>query len=109
MVYFCTLSLNRHVKILDFKAEHTGGLIFTLHYVVSGHVINDGGSNSNVVQLALVITNNQTGGVLYQTTFSPLPAILTPNEEATFSTPFSTDDLGGYTGPINYAARVISQ
>jgi hypothetical protein len=52
-----------HVIILDVKAEQTGGVIFTLHFVVNGHVINDGGSNSNVVQLALIITNNQT---LYQ-------------------------------------------
>jgi hypothetical protein len=98
-----------HVIVLDVKAEQTGGVIFTLHFVVNGHVINDGGSNSNVVQLALIITNNQTGGVLYQTTFSPLPAILTPNEEGTFSVPFTTDDLGGYRGTFNYSVNVESQ
>ncbi len=73
------------VRVLDFNAEKTAGIIFVFHYVVSGHVINDGGSNSNVIQLQLVITSNQTGNILYQTTFSQIPAILAPNEEGTFS------------------------
>jgi hypothetical protein len=86
----------------------TSGVIFVFHFVVSGHVINDGGSNSNPVQLQLVVTSNQTGNILYQTTFSPMPAILAPNEEGMFSQPFSTDDLGGYTGKFQYSVRVLS-
>jgi hypothetical protein len=81
-----------------------------LHHreLYSGHVINDGGSNSNPVQLQLVVTSNQTGKILYQTTFSPMPAILAPNEEGTFSQPFSTDDLGDYIGKFQYSVRVLS-
>jgi hypothetical protein len=79
-------------------------------YVVSGHVINDGGNTSNVIQLLLLITNNQTGNILYQTTFSPIPAILAPNEEGTFSQHFDTNtDLGGYTGHFQYSVRVLSE
>lgn len=103
-----TIAKPADVRVLDFNAEQTSGVIFVFHFVVSGHVINDGGSNSNPVQLQLVVTSNQTGNILYQTTFSPMPAILAPNEEGTFSQPFSTDDLGGYTGKFQYSVRVLS-
>jgi hypothetical protein len=103
-----TIAKPADVRVLDFNAEQTSGIIFVFYFVVSGHVINDGGSNSNLVQLQLVITSNQTGNILYQTTFSPMPAILAPNEEGTFSQPFSTDDLGGYTGKFQYSVRVLS-
>ena len=96
------------IRILDLHSEQTSGIILVFHYVISGHVINDGGRNSNVIQLQLMVTNNQTGNTLYQTTFSPIPAILAPNEEGTFSQPLSTDDLGGYTGAFQYSVRVLS-
>jgi hypothetical protein len=38
-----------------------------------------------------------------------MPAILGPTEEAAFSVPFSTDDLGGYTGSFHYSVRVMLQ
>lgn len=37
------------------------------------------------------------------------PAIIAPNQEATYTLPFSTDDMGGYTGQWSYTVRVVSQ
>lgn len=97
------------VTLLDSNVEHTAGYIFTIHWLLTGHVINQGGSNSGVVQLSLTVTSDQTGGVVYTTTFSPVPAILSPNQEATFSQPFSSDDMGGYTGAFHYSVQVTGQ
>jgi hypothetical protein len=96
-----------HIMILDAHIEQTSG-DDVLHYVVSGHVINDGESVSNVVQLQLVTRNNQTRNVLYQTIFSPVPAILTSKEEGTFSEAFNTQDMGGFKGTFTYAIKLLS-
>jgi hypothetical protein len=43
-----------HIQVLDFNVEHTSGYIFTLHYVLSGHVINTGRSTFSNIQLKMV-------------------------------------------------------
>lgn len=108
-----TIAEPAHIRILDLNYQQTtyacNQLPFCVDgsgggsYVVSGHVVNDGGNTSNVIQLVLIITDNQTGVILYQTTFSPIPAILAPNEEGTFSQQFDTN-----TGNFRYSVRVLS-
>jgi hypothetical protein len=114
VAYVVRTTIAAHIRVLDLNSEQTSYYCTQLlectngsgepgQYVVSGYVVNDGGNTSNVIQLVLIITDNQTGVILYQTTFSPIPTILAPNEEGTFSQQFDTD-----TGNFRYSVRVLS-
>jgi hypothetical protein len=108
-----TIAGPAHIRIFDLNSEQTSYACNQLpfcvdgsgggSYVVSGHVVNDGGNTSNVIQLVLIITDNQTGAILYQTTFSSIPTILARNEEGAFSQQFDTE-----TWNFRYSVRVLS-
>jgi hypothetical protein len=79
VAYVVRTTIAAHIRILDLNSEQTSYYCTQLlgctngsgepgQYVVSGHVINDGGNTSNVIQLVLIITDNQTGVILYPTT-----------------------------------------
>jgi hypothetical protein len=67
-----------NIRILNIHLDHAQDLS-TVHYTVSGNVINLGGGSSRVIRLNLTVSD-VVNGTLYQTTFSPWPAILSPKK-----------------------------
>lgn len=70
-------------QIISANVERTGGLIFTIHYVESGTVVNNGRSPSNPVVI-LVTVKDDVGNTIFTIT-SPDPRILQPQRVFTNS------------------------
>ena len=101
--------LGSNVRILDVQNQWTDGFIFTIHYVVSGHIKNVGLLPSGQIQLRIVFSTD-SGAILWTTTVTPTPESLGPGETGFFSLQYSTDDLGGYrSGIVHYVVQVISE
>jgi hypothetical protein len=69
-----------HLVIRNLNTERTEGF-FTIHYIATGNVYNDGGMNADNVRLVLKVLNSD-GGIIYQTTFSPEPSTIAPGQSA---------------------------
>ena len=74
------------MKIKNLNAERTEGF-FTIHYVATANVYNDGGINSGPIRLMLTVSS-ESNETIYQTTFSPSPDLIGPRQQADFSVPF---------------------
>lgn len=88
--------------------DHSASSPTTQHYVISGRVVNSGGSASNPVIIQITVTD-PNGNILYTTTTSPEPSILQPGQEAPFVKQFTSDDLSGYAGNWDYRLGIQSQ
>jgi hypothetical protein len=83
------------IQLLFFRVDHTGGYIFTTHYVVWGRIANTGGTSSKPTSVQIACTNTDTGAPLYSRTIALVPSALGPGDIGTFSQPISSDDLQG--------------
>ena len=104
-----TTNLVPDVRVVSEQEQRTGGLIFTIHYIVYGSVANFGNATSGPVTVHLEITSPQ-GAVLLSTDGSTIPDILSPKQEGTYTFKFTSDDLGGYkSGDWTYGVSVVKQ
>ena len=101
-----------NVQILDSNIQHTEGQIFTLHCVISGHVIDNGGTESGPIRLRIAVISDvykgsdaPEGYTLYETTVHPTPGVLAPNQEGEFSVSFTL----GPGASFHYTAEVEAQ
>jgi hypothetical protein len=92
------------IQVVDYNLQHTEGQFFTIHYDLTGQVMNRGGMNSGPIVLGLTLTEN--GASVYQTTFSPTPSQLSPGQSAYFSQPISISASVNFD---HYKVEVISQ
>lgn len=90
------------VRVVSFNAERTAGY-FTVHYLVTGIINNQGSAESGQIQLKLTVSDH--GEPVIQREFTPVTSPLQPGQSAEFSVPFNID------GNIDfqYLVEVISQ